>query len=107
MIRVPRLSSGQRNLVLSCRTAFIVAAVFCVGISADRSACSAEPRILTNHLGYEPDAPKVAVVLAHEDDQLGAFKVLSSDGSELFTGDAKKIGPVDHWRDYIFWTLDF
>jgi hypothetical protein len=106
MISAPRLSSAQRNLLDSCRAAVVVAAVLCVGNVADRSACAAEPRILTNHLGYEPAAPKVAVVLAHEDDELGAFKVLSSDWNELFAGDAKKIGRVDQWRDYVFWTLD-
>src|SRR6185312_1128069 len=65
-------------------------------------------KILINHLGYETDAPKRAVILGHAGDDITAFKVLDAQsGREMFSGNTPKIGPVDHWKDWVFWTADF
>ncbi len=64
--------------------------------------------VLINHLGYEKDAPKRAVILGHEGDEIAGFKILDAQSSkEIFSGKALKTGPVDHWKDWIFWTADF
>ena len=87
---------------LSCFLAFLV----CLFIGHAGSA--QEIKVLINHLGYEPDAPKRAVILGHPGDDATAFKVINAQtGKEIFTGNAFKVGPVDKWKDWIFWTADF
>ena len=64
--------------------------------------------MLVNHLGYEADASKRAVILAHSGDKIGAFKIVdAATGKEIFSGKTEKAGPVDQWKDWIFWTADF
>ncbi len=64
-------------------------------------------KILTNHLGYEPDAPKHAILLAHDGDDVTSFRVLTYlANTEVFTGHPEKIGPCDQWKNCIFWTAD-
>src|SRR4051812_38352442 len=82
--------------------ASLMVCLLCVQLSS-----FAQVKILTNHLGYAPDAPKRAIILAHKDDQIGAFKVVDSSGKEAFAGEAVKVGPVDQWKDWVFWTADF
>ena len=64
--------------------------------------------VLVNHVGYAPDAPKHAVVLGHTNDDVTAFKVTDcSTGESVWSGSVVKVGPVDHWKDWCFWTVDF
>jgi Glycosyl hydrolase family 9/Cellulase N-terminal ig-like domain len=73
-----------------------------------QTAFAEPPKILTNHIGYEKDGPKQAVVLGHAGDDIKKFKLLDDqNGKEILSGDAKKVGPVDQWKDWIFWTIDF
>lgn len=65
-------------------------------------------KILINHLGYEPDAAKRAVILGHTNDEVTAFAVIDdATGKSVLSGPAEKIGPVAHWKNWIFWTADF
>ncbi|HEY3931781.1 MAG TPA: glycoside hydrolase family 9 protein [Verrucomicrobiae bacterium] len=65
-------------------------------------------KVLVNHVGYETGAPKHAVILGHTGDKVTKFKVIDySTGKTVLSGSAVKIGPVDHWKDWIFWTADF
>jgi hypothetical protein len=65
-------------------------------------------KVLVNHLGYEQDAPKRAVILGHAGDDVTEFKVIDySTGKNVLSGSVVKVGPVDHWKDWIFWTADF
>ncbi|MGO8701198.1 MAG: glycoside hydrolase family 9 protein [Limisphaerales bacterium] len=67
-----------------------------------------EIKPLVNHLGYEKDAPKRAVVLGHPDDEVTAFKIIGeSTGATVLSGSVEKAGPVHHWKDWHFWTADF
>ncbi len=67
-----------------------------------------ETKILTNHLGYEVSGPKHAVVLAKAGDRVDgcALKDIATD-RDVLSLDAKAAGPVQKWRDWYFWTLDF
>ncbi len=63
---------------------------------------------LVNHLGYEKDAPKRAVILGRPGDDVTEFKVIErSTGKTTLSGSVKNAGPVDHWKDWRFWTADF
>jgi hypothetical protein len=65
-------------------------------------------KVLTNHIGYEWNAPKLAVIQGHAKDEVTGFEVIdSSTGKEVLSGQAIKVGPVDHWKDWYFWTADF
>ncbi len=65
-------------------------------------------KILVNHLGYEQDAPKRAIIEGHAGDVVTGFKLVEdSTGRVILSGDAVKVGPVAHWKDWCFWTADF
>ncbi len=66
-----------------------------------------QPKVLTNHLGYEKDGAKRAVVLGHAGDEVSTFKVLEyPGGKEVLAGQAVNAGPVAQWKDWVFWTAD-
>jgi Glycosyl hydrolase family 9/Cellulase N-terminal ig-like domain len=65
-------------------------------------------KVLTNHLGYDPDAPKHAVIFGT------AGETVSSCALKNYSGDqtvaevpAHAAGPVKEWRDWYFWTANF
>ncbi len=87
---------------LFCLPAFLIYLLFC------QVATAQEVKVLINHLGYEPDAPKRAVILGHADSDPSTFKILNArTGKEMFSGNVIQSGPVDKWKDWIFWTADF
>jgi hypothetical protein len=65
-------------------------------------------KILTNHLGYETSGPKHAVILGKASDSVSAC-ALKDDGTDqvILAIAPKATGPVQKWRDWYFWTLDF
>ena len=67
-----------------------------------------EAKILTNHVGYESNGPKHAVLLG-EARQSVTSCVLRDDMTDrsVLTIEPKQSGTVDKWRDWHFWTLDF
>ena len=65
-------------------------------------------KVLTNHLGYEQNAPKRAVILGHAGDAVTDFKVIDYvTGKIVLVGSTDKAGSVDQWKDWYFWTADF
>ena len=65
-------------------------------------------RILTNHLGYETTGSKHGVILGHAGDTVSkCFLKTQADGKQVFAAEAKATGPVNKWRDWYFWTVDF
>ncbi len=72
------------------------------------SSFAGELKILTNHLGYETAGPKHAVILGKAGDTIAgcALKDDATD-QQVASVPAKAAGPVQKWRDWYFWTLDF
>src|SRR5580698_8777244 len=65
-------------------------------------------KVLVNHIGYEPDAAKRAVIRGHANDEVTTFTLIDcATGKSVLAGSAEKIGAVAHWKDWIFWTADF
>jgi hypothetical protein len=65
-------------------------------------------QILTNHLGYNPSGPKKAVVLTFQDEKIDSYSIRHWDDGRLITsGKPGKTGPVDQWKNWVFWTIDF
>ena len=73
------------------------------------SLCAAQtPKILTNHLGYEPASSKHAVILGHSGDNISDCALTNLQTGQLATSvGVVDAGPVNKWRDWNFWTLDF
>ena len=72
------------------------------------SALAAQRKILTNHLGYETRGAKRAVILGHADDHISGCVLKDDSGSnDVLPITPKAVGPVEKWRDWYFWTLDF
>ena len=81
---------------------------FASAILASTVAFATTPRVLTNHLGYEANGPKHAVILGHAGDTVSKCALISQpDKKEIVTVDAKAAGSVKKWRDWDFWTVDF
>ena len=67
-----------------------------------------ELKVLTNHVGYEASGPKHAVILGHSADTVTDCSLHdASSGKSLLAISAQPRGPVQKWRDWTFYTLDF
>ena len=66
------------------------------------------PLILTNHLGYNPSGTKRSIILGFEKDNFTKFKVIDyRSKSVVLEGRANKSGPVQKWKNWYFWSIDF
>ena len=82
--------------------------VILFGLLTGQTGFGQDLKVLANHLGYEQDAPKRAVILGHADDTVTVFSVIDqATGNSVLSGSAIKAGPVDQWKDWCFWTADF
>ena len=65
-------------------------------------------KVLTNHLGYDTSGPKHAVILGKARDSVSACVLKDEATDQVVLAVAPKAtGPVQRWRDWYFWTLDF
>ena len=65
-------------------------------------------KILINHIGYEASGPKRAVILGQQGNACDVFRVKErATGKEVSSGKPEFIGPVQKWKDWVFWTVDF
>ncbi|WLT31244.1 glycosyl hydrolase family 18 protein [Geothrix sp. PMB-07] len=66
------------------------------------------PLVLTNHLGYERYGAKHAVVRAGAGETFDRYEIRTWPADRVvFKGDIGVGTPVDRWRDWTFWPLDF
>lgn len=87
-----------------------LASVLCCGLAGLLSAFSfaSETKILTNHLGYEPHGPKHAVILGKAGESVSSCSLKNdANNQQVLSVSAKASGPVQKWKDWYFWTLDF
>jgi hypothetical protein len=67
-----------------------------------------QAKVLTNHVGYEVDGPKHAVIQASAAEKFASCTLNDSrDHRTVLTVPAKHLGPVPNWRDWDYWTIDF
>src|SRR6516225_8076218 len=75
---------------------------------ATAAARADEPKVLTNHVGYETSGPKHAVILGSASDNFTTCALKDSrDSRTLLTVPAQHTGPIKKWREWHFWTVDF
>ncbi len=66
------------------------------------------PRVLTNQVGYETNKPKRAVFIATRQFPPLVFALIDeTTGRPAYHGKAMYSGPVDKWKNWLFWTIDF
>jgi hypothetical protein len=82
--------------------AFLVATVFSM-------PAAASVRVLVDQVGYEPQAPKVALVTGAAGDAAPeAFALIDvASGKTVLEGQLKPSGDVYDWRGMTFWSADF
>ena len=66
-------------------------------------------KVLVNHIGYEQDGPKRAVILGHAGDDVTEFKVIDDSTGEASAVRLRrsKSARSIKWKDWYFWTADF
>ncbi|HMH23035.1 MAG TPA: glycoside hydrolase family 9 protein [Puia sp.] len=65
-------------------------------------------RVITNHVGYEYNGVKRAMLIADGPATPGDFQLIDdATGKVEFTGKPVYSGPVKKWKSWIFWTIDF
>ncbi len=79
-----------------------------LSITFSAVAFAGESQILTNHIGYEPSGPKHAVIRGRSGDNVSDCALKEDDtDQQVLSVPVKAVGPVQKWRDWYFWTLDF
>ncbi|MEX6689398.1 glycoside hydrolase family 9 protein [Danxiaibacter flavus] len=67
-----------------------------------------QAKIATNHVGYEIGMNKKAVLVSDGKKHVGSFQLVNvSDGKAVLEGIPFYNGPVNKWKNWTFWTLDF
>jgi hypothetical protein len=65
-------------------------------------------RIVTNHVGYEDSGAKRAIIVGEPAVVIDGFQLVNVvDHTIAYTGKPILAGPVDKWRHWVFWTMDF
>ncbi|RKX86704.1 MAG: hypothetical protein DRP58_04120, partial [Spirochaetes bacterium] len=65
-------------------------------------------KILVNHLGYEQKGSKKAVVQGSQKIIILDCKLVNFKSEEVVSNlSVKEIGPVDNWKDFLYWEIDF
>ena len=81
--------------------------LLCVFLAAPPISAG-QAKILANHVGYEAAGPKLAVVLGHQGDAFTQFNVKkAATGETVLSGVPEHAGPVQKWKDWDFWTIDW
>jgi hypothetical protein len=65
-------------------------------------------KIVTNHVGYEDNKAKHAVIVTDHQLNIKSFTLINAiTGKHAYTGKPIFSGPVDKWKNWQFWTIDF
>jgi len=81
---------------------------FTILLLLSAASLAGQTKILTNHLGYETSGPKHAVILGQAGESISGCVLKNNlNHQQVLSIPAKAAGPVQKWRDWYFWTLDF
>ncbi len=65
-------------------------------------------KIVTNHIGYESGKAKNAVVVGDHRAAINSFRLVSATtGKVVYTGKLTSPQPVQKWKNWVFWNMDF
>jgi GH18 family chitinase len=84
-----------------------LAAAAAASVSVPATTRAAAPVVLVNHVGYELGGPRRAVVQGRKGDAVrGCATIDAATGTRRPTAAPAYAGPVAHWRDWVYWTVD-
>jgi hypothetical protein len=64
-------------------------------------------KIVTNHVGYEYDGSKKAIIVANDVLAFASFKLIDAkNDKEVYSGQPVFKGAVNKWKNWQFWTID-
>lgn len=64
--------------------------------------------VLTNQVGYEPSMAKKAIVMTDRQLALSTWQLINTKtGKVAYAGKPVFSGPVNKWKNWLFWTIDF
>jgi hypothetical protein len=90
---------------MRARSIILMAVIWSI---ATQASSADVPRVLTNHIGYETEGPKRAVVQLADADVLSGCTIREEASNRTVVEVTPvRLGRVDRWRDWAFWTLDF
>ncbi|MBD1362731.1 glycoside hydrolase family 9 protein [Mucilaginibacter sp. ZT4R22] len=82
--------------------------MLCLLLALPAYAMAQQVKVVTNHVGYEFDKPKHAVLVAENKIAVGRFKLVDAEsGKEAFSGKVVYSGAVDKWKHWQFYIIDF
>jgi hypothetical protein len=82
--------------------------IFLFGLSLVSGASAGDSRILINHIGYDAGGAKQAVLQGSPGGAWSGFKVIEAGtGKAVLAGAVVSVGPVQKWKGWNFWTIDF
>jgi hypothetical protein len=82
--------------------------IFLFGLSLVSGASAGDSRILINHIGYDAGGAKQAVLQGSPGGAWSGFKVIEAGtGKAVLAGAVVSVGPVQKWKNWNFWTIDF
>jgi hypothetical protein len=65
-------------------------------------------KLVTNHVGYEFDNAKRAVIVVEDKTVFNSFQLVDANsGKVVYTGKPVFNGPVSKWKKWQFWIIDF
>jgi hypothetical protein len=65
-------------------------------------------KVVTNHVGYEDDKAKHAIIVTDHKLNPARFSLVDAEsGKVVYTGKPVFSGPVDKWKNWQFWRIDF
>jgi hypothetical protein len=65
-------------------------------------------KVVTNHVGYEDDKAKRAIIVTDHKLNLATFNLVDvKTGKTVYSNKPVFSGPVDKWKNWQFWTIDF
>ncbi|AUD01838.1 glycoside hydrolase family 9 protein [Spirosoma pollinicola] len=65
-------------------------------------------KVLTNQVGYEGSKAKRAVIMAEQHVSIPTFQLINtSTANVVYSGKPVFSGPVNKWKNWLFWTIDF
>lgn len=95
------------RVACACVAGVGAAAAQPAGAAASATAMQ-QPTVQVDQVGYDPEAPKHAVVQGSADDHFDAFKVVDvATGKVVLSGAPRSAGQVDHWSVWHYWRVDF
>lgn len=68
---------------------------------------SQSSKIVTNQVGYDLHSSKHAVIVADHPDSIKNFQLVDADGKVVYIGKSIYTGPVDQWKHWFFYSIDF